>query len=468
LRFRILSSGAKNSTRKPAGPDLHSVPILSLIKDDNKQITSIQYNHLNLPVHIDIATKPAQEGGRIEYLYDAAGIKLRQTKYIGATPDEETNYIGNFAYEGESSLKYIITDDGRLIPKTGGGFEYEYFIKDHLGNTRLTVQDSSGFAAIKQENHYYPFGMVMSGQSWRNSTQTTRNDYLYNGKEFQDELGLDWYDYGARFYDPQIGRWHSVDPMSEKRNWLSPYQYVQNNPLVLIDPTGALDTKYEDEHGRTLLETNDGNNSVITVKKGQMSNFIEKVRGMIKSGKLHDKKSNVELIDAVTPATEGVFFTNKQMAWMYAANNKIENFLWVVNGGVIAEPTKGKDIDGVDQENDIAHCYLYLPQKQKGSSLIITLNNKEYSVIGNVHDHPYRAGWEDSNDSFSGCAWDYPDGKKYYTGDIGSYHIYKNSGIRMKNYLIGPQKVSRYNVYSKGSEPLGETSDLLNGKDLIK
>jgi RHS repeat-associated protein len=222
----------------PAGADLQSVPILFLIKDDNKQITSIQYNHLNLPVHIDIATKPAQEGGRIEYLYDAAGIKLRQTKYIGATPDEETNYIGNFAYEGESSLKYIITDDGRLIPKTGGGFEYEYFIKDHLGNTRLTVQDSSGFAAIKQENHYYPFGMALGGQSWRDSTQTTKNDYLYNGKEFQDELGLDWYDYGARFYDAVIGRWHGVDPLAEKGFSISPYVYVFNNPMAFIDPDG--------------------------------------------------------------------------------------------------------------------------------------------------------------------------------------------------------------------------------------
>lgn len=51
------------------------------------------------------------------------------------------------------------------MSKAGGGFEYEYFIKDHLGNTRLTVQDSSGIAAIKQEDHYYPFGMVMNGLS---------------------------------------------------------------------------------------------------------------------------------------------------------------------------------------------------------------------------------------------------------------------------------------------------------------
>ena len=64
------------------------------------------------------------------------------------------------------------------------------------------------------------------------------NKYTYNGKERQDELGLNWHDYGARYYDPQLGRWHSVDPLADKWNMVSPYNYVLNNPLKFVDPNG--------------------------------------------------------------------------------------------------------------------------------------------------------------------------------------------------------------------------------------
>ena len=122
-------------------------------------------------------------------------------------------------------------------------FQHEYTIKDHLGNARVTYSDGNNdgvitVADIKQINHYYPFGMNMEG-NWNGAAGS--NKYQYNQKEWNDDFGLGLNDYGARFYDPAIARWTAVDPLGEMRANVTPYQYVQNNPMNRIDPTGTLD-----------------------------------------------------------------------------------------------------------------------------------------------------------------------------------------------------------------------------------
>ncbi len=218
---------------------------------------------MNLPILVDLGNN-----NYIEYLYDAAGIKLQQKVYKAGNLQKQTDYVGNFVYE-DGSLKFILTDNGRLVAEPVEApapisFSYEYNIKDHLGNIRVTVQDSAGNAVVQQENHYDPFGYTLTGQAYNNPLQLTVNKYQYNGKELQDDLGLDWYDYGARFYDAQIGRFHTQDAYAEKYISLSPYQYATNNPILYIDVNGdsiSVADKYQQQFF-SALESAFGENAV--------------------------------------------------------------------------------------------------------------------------------------------------------------------------------------------------------------
>ncbi len=116
----------------------------------------------------------------------------------------------------------------------GNTYEYQYFLKDHLENTRVTFTEND---EIRQEDTYYPFGMQMNGLCYETGTDYL-NKNLYNGKELQSDFGLDWHDYGARFYDAQIGRFPSSDPIIEEFPYLTPYNYASNNPVTLLDLWG--------------------------------------------------------------------------------------------------------------------------------------------------------------------------------------------------------------------------------------
>ncbi len=80
------------------------------------------------------------------------------------------------------------------------------------------------------------------------------NRFLYNVKEVERYQKLNWYDYGARFYDPQLGRWIGVDPLSDEYLGLSPYNYCLDDPINLIDPDGMGPNENIYDHGNVLKD----------------------------------------------------------------------------------------------------------------------------------------------------------------------------------------------------------------------
>ncbi len=152
-------------------------------------------------------------------------------------------------------MQAIYNEEGRIVPdEKEGGYLFEYTISDHLGNARVSFADLDNNGVIDvqeiiQENHYYPFGMNMDG-NWL-STFGDENKYQYNGKELNSDLGLNWSDYGARWYDASIGRFTSIDPLASDYSFQSPYAYATNNPVLLMDILGmGVETDYYQWFGK--------------------------------------------------------------------------------------------------------------------------------------------------------------------------------------------------------------------------
>ncbi len=152
------------------------------------------------------------------------------------TLNKVRKYYGGFEYEkaqtGSLAMTQFPMSEGR-VTCSGSTYAYEYQMKDHLGNVRASFTCDAGTPIMQQEDYYYPFGL-----SFRMQDAASANRYLYNGKEKEDFHNLGWNDYGARFYDPQLGRWHVMDPKRDNSSNSSPYIYCLGNPINFTDPDG--------------------------------------------------------------------------------------------------------------------------------------------------------------------------------------------------------------------------------------
>ncbi|WP_195653957.1 RHS repeat-associated core domain-containing protein [Bacteroides cellulosilyticus] len=358
----------------------------NMTKDLNKDITDIQYNCLNLPSKVTF-----KNGSTITYTYALNGTKLRTVHKIDNTTTT-TDYCGNVVYEN-GVQKLLLTDAGYI---TLSDKKYHYYLQDHQGNNRVIV-DQTG--QKEEVNHYYPFGGTFA------SADGNVQAYKYNGKELDTKKGLNWYDYGARQYDPALGRFTAVDPLTEKYYEMSPYTYCGNNPIKYIDPTGMFYTGYTvNEKGHIKIVSDEGGNyydvlynessySVKTVKNYDTSG--DKTGIKISKGILNERAGASRNMSAKTMKGPYLDLEGHKTGRSYANHSyeirsdkeslALMNFL-DKNTSVEWANTLMKDTQ--DNSVNLLSTSHHETTVEGGSHQIIKYINKGFQVIRADHIHP--------------------------------------------------------------------------------
>jgi RHS repeat-associated protein len=158
----------------------------------------------------------------LQYLYFDNDYKFKKSGF------RQVSEQGKGDFE-TLTLEHVAEEDGFMMMYVAN----ETYEDLNVYFDDLTVVHSEG--PVIRKDDYYPFGL-----SYNTSTLggALTNKYLYNGKEFEGELGLNWNDYGARMYDAAIGRFSTVDPLADQMRRYSPYNYAFDNPIRFIDPDG--------------------------------------------------------------------------------------------------------------------------------------------------------------------------------------------------------------------------------------
>ena len=199
----------------------------SLVSDTGRGISSVTWNEIGLPKTVSFSN-----GSSVSYLYAADGTKLREIRTVSGT-STTLDWCGDVVLEqvgsGTKIAKRLRTGEGYIDLATGATAR-RYYVRDHLGSVRAVVND--GGTSLETDD-YYPLGGPLPTGS-----NTTLQPEKYQGKEWNPTASFNVYDFGARLYDPALGRWLTQDPLAEKHFAHSPYLFCAGNPMRFVDPRG--------------------------------------------------------------------------------------------------------------------------------------------------------------------------------------------------------------------------------------
>ncbi len=245
-RYRITKKGTQ--LRKTDGG------LTNTIANQERNINRITYDHRNLAQHI------VTDNGMHMYTYNPEGRRIGKQYRPGGYNDWTVNTTYVYGAYGELIAQYeghtlqywnISGPDGKTIGRkaltppqskeqvlqmkagTYSGFMRYYYLKDHLGSVRVTLNQ---YGAVAGYDDFYPFGLQLPGRS--NNSANPHDDQKFTGHFLEQEGDLEIYHAGVRMYDPAIGRFLGVDAMRGMYPTINPYHYTLNNPVIYTDPTG--------------------------------------------------------------------------------------------------------------------------------------------------------------------------------------------------------------------------------------